>query len=284
MSKAYIVKDIPIQTEAEIAVIAKIFLELNNWSLYPEVDIDIFNGRPDYVGVKNGTLCKVIECKKSLSYPLIEQLARWQIDADKRKEWQEKGYNSDIAVPHLLVAFTARSNSGISSLKHIILKKYRIGVYTLSKREIFRRQNDTSPMTYLSTSTDGFWKLIHGNMEYEIRLEVSPTIIPGSRQTAHKIISRLNEDMLIAQAGVKGGETEYMTPFKRTMNRVRDVLDDGKERHIQHIINDIKPLGGHHYCSDKVAMASIAKFIDKFSIARRTRETGAWFVVDKSEK
>ncbi|WP_162902655.1 hypothetical protein [Vibrio cholerae] len=48
-------QDEVIKDEAEIANIAKVFLELNNWSLYPEVVIDLFNGRPDYVCVKNDT-------------------------------------------------------------------------------------------------------------------------------------------------------------------------------------------------------------------------------------
>ncbi|MCC2525011.1 hypothetical protein [Vibrio coralliilyticus] len=242
-------RDEAIKSEAEIAEIAKVFLELNNWSLYPELVIDLFNGRPDYVCVKNETLCQVVECKKTLSYPVIEQLARWQIDAEKGKQWHRKGYEQKIAIPHLLTAFVSRTSGGISDLKKQILEQYRIGVFSISKRQSLRTLNKTDEAYFCSCSGD-YWNIVWGDCEYSIRQEVAPKIQHGSRETAHRIIESLNDDMRCAQAGVKGGETDYMTPFKRTMNRVREVLSDGKERHIQHIINDIKPLGGHHYCND----------------------------------
>lgn len=272
--------DEAIKSEAEIADVAKVFLELNNWSLYPEVVIDLFNGRPDYVCVKGGSLCQVVECKKTLSYPVIEQLARWQIDAEKRKQWHRQGYEQKIAIPHLLTAFVSRTNGGMSDLKLHILKQFRIGVFSITKRRNLRTLNKTDKPYFCTCSGDS-WTLVWGDFDYSIRQEVAPKILHGSRQTAHRIIDALDEDMRCAQAGVKGGETDYMTPFKRTMNRVREVLSDGKERHIQHIVDEIKPLGGHHYCSDKVAMSSITKFIDKFEIAKRTKEYGAWFVVEK---
>ena len=269
-----------IKTEAEIAEVARVFLELNNWALFPEVVIDIFNGRPDYIGVKAEKLCQVFECKKTLSYPVIEQLTRWQTDAEKRRQWHLQGYEQKIAIPHLLTAFVGKTNGSISDLKRQILEQYRIGVYSIEKRDCLRRRNQTDK-PYLSSCGDDYWTLVMNDYEYSIRQEIAPKIQPGSRQTAHRIVEALNADMRCAQAGSKGGETDYMTPFKRTMNRVTDVLNDGKERHIQQIIQDIKPIGGHHYCSDKVAMASISKFIDKFAIAKRSKDNGPWFVIDK---
>ncbi|OEE38289.1 hypothetical protein A1QO_02610 [Vibrio genomosp. F10 str. ZF-129] len=276
-------KDIPIKNEAEIADVAKVFLELNGWYLYPEVVIDLFNGRPDYIGVKN-SLCQTVECKKSLTYPLIEQLARWQIDADKRKEWQEKSsIQREIAIPHLLVAFVSFSSARVSDLKKLLLKQYRIGVYSISKRMNLRTLNRVET-PYICSADCHFWTLVWGDYEYTIRLEVPPKIQHGSNATAHRIINSLNEDMRGAQSGVRSCDTNYMTPFKRTMNRVRKVLSDGKERHIQTIINDIRPLGGHHYCSDQVASNSITKFIDKFDIAIRTKDHGAWFQIADDEE
>ncbi len=269
-----------INTETEIADIAKAFLELNNWALYPEVVIDLFNGRPDYIGIKAETLCQVVECKRTLSYPVIEQLTRWQTDAEKRKQWHRQGYDQKIAIPHLLTAFVGRTNGSMSDPKRQILKQYRIGVYSIEKRDCLRRRNQSNK-PYLSSCGDDYWTMAMNDFEYHIRLEIAPKIQPGSRRTAHRIVEALNTDMRCAQAGAKGGDTEYMTPFKRTMNRVKNVLNDGKERHIQQIIQDIKPIGGHHYCSDKVAMASISKFIDQFAIAKRSKDYGPWFVIDK---
>lgn len=274
-------RDLKITDESEIAEVAKIFLELNNWKTYPEVVTNLFNGRPDYIAVK-GALCKVVECKKTLSYPVIEQLARWQIDAEKRKEWQKKGYEHEIAIPHLLAAFVERTHGGLSDLKKLILEDYRIGVYSITKRNSMRSLNRQDTPYFCSTS-EKYWCLVLREFEYEIRLDVSPKIQPGSRETAHRLIDALNDDMCCTKAGLKGGKADYMTPFKRTMNRVKALMSDGKERHIQSIINEIKPLGGHHYCSDHVAMASIAKFIDKFGIAKRTKAHGAWFQVKEEE-
>lgn len=269
-----------IKDEAELAKITKVFLELKNWKTYPEVVIDLFNGRPDYVCVKNSELCQVVECKKSLTYPLIEQLARWQIDADKRMQWQTEGHEERIAIPHLLCAFIIRKTGAISDLKKLLLKRYRIGVYTVSKRPNLRTLKRTEE-PYFCTSGQDHWVLVWGEFEYGIHQVISPKIQYGSRRTAIRIINALNDDMCCTQAGLRGGEADYMTPFKRTMNRVRQVLSDGKERHIQHILNEIQPLGGHHYCTDKVAMASITTYIDKFGIAKRTREQGPWFIVER---
>lgn len=272
--KSEVIKD-----ESEIAKVAMYFLENNGWDVYPEVVIDVFGGRPDYVCVKN-SLCQVVECKKTLSYPVIEQLARWQIDAEKRKEW-----GGSVAIPHLLTAFVARTSQqkgGISDLKRIFLEKYRIGVFSVSKRMNLRTLNKSGE-PYLSCCMDDYWHIVWGDYEYQIRQEVMPKIQVGSRRTAQLIIESLDDDMKIATSGVKGGETDYMTPFKRTMNRVKKVLSDGKERHIQDIIDEIRPLGGHHYCSDKVASSSISKFIDKFGIAQRSREWGAWFIVESKK-
>lgn len=261
-----------IEHETEIAEVAKIFLEINNWNVYPEVVIDLFNGRPDFICKKNESLCHVIECKKTLSYQVLEQLTRWRFDSEKRKH-----LGQDFAIPHLLSAFVGKSNTPISDLKKKIFTENRIGLYSISKRKNLITRKKETP--YIISCAECYWYLVHGDFVYTIIEEISPKIQNGSRKTAHKIIKSLHDDMKIANAGSKGGDTEYMTPFKRTINRVKEVLSDGKERHIQQIVEDIKKIGGHHYCSDKVAAMSISKFIDKFEIAKRSRSYGAWFIL-----
>lgn len=274
-------RDMAITSEAEIAEVAKVFLELNNWSVYPEVVIDLFEGRPDYVCEKHG-LCQVVECKKTLTYPVIEQLARWQLEAEHRNKLQNGGYvkHRPIAIPHLLTAFVSSTNSRNSLLKQSLLDQYRIGVFSISKRPNIGMDEDrNSKLPQLRSVMEDYWHLEIEDFTYIIRQESFPKLQNGSRDSAKFIIERLNKDMRCTKAGLKGGEADYMTPFKRTMNRVKEVLSDGKERHIQHIIDDIKLIGGHHYSSDKSAVASIPIFIDKFSIAIRTRKHGAWFQI-----
>lgn len=271
--------------EAEIAQVAKAFFELKGWVLYPEVVIDFFNGRPDYISVKNGTLCQSIECKKTLTYSVIEQLARWQIDADKRREWQRDGYEQRITVPHLLVAFVGRTSGRMSELQKLLLKQFRIGVYSVEKQLAWGRKAENATSAYFETSNSDYWVLTLNGFSYHIREEIEPKIQQGSRKTAHRIIESLNHDMDCVDAGQSGQAGGYMTPFKRTMNKVRKILSDGKERHVQHIVDEVNESGGHHYCSDKVAMNSISKFIDMFGIAKRSRKHGPWFKVEKeSEK
>lgn len=275
-------KELKFNNEAEIAEVAKHFFELRGWTLYPEVVIDLFNGRPDYMGVKNNTLCQSIECKKTLTYPVIEQLIRWQIDAEKRKKWTREGYEHKIAIPHLLVAFVGRKNKGMEDLQRMLLKQHKVGVYTVEKRPNMRTRILKKEPHFDVTAGD-YWTLNLGEYSYNIREEIAPRLQPGSRQTAHRIIESLNPDMQCVDTGHSGKVGGYMTPFKRTMNKVSDILSDGKERHIQHIIDELNENGGHHYCSDKVAASSITKFIDQFKMAKRSRDYGPWFVVEKSE-
>jgi len=263
--------------EAEIAKVAKVFFEINNWNMFPEVVIQVFNGRPDFIAVKNNFLCKAVECKTSLSYPVIEQLARWQLDAKKRLESK---YSLNVAVPHLLVAFVNKGSAGLSDLKKHILKEFRIGVYCVSKEMYWNVFNKDRTTPFFESENSDYWKLVIDEWVYTISLEVSPRVQPGSRKTAQKIIDLLNDDMKCTDAGLKGSEADFMTPFKRTMNRVEQILSDGKERHIQTIINEMKLIGGHHYSSDKAACNNIPSFIDKFKIARRSQSYGPWFIRD----
>lgn len=267
--------DLKIESETELAEVAKQFFSLRNWDLYPEVVIDLFDGRPDYVGIKNN-VCMAIECKKTLTYPVIEQLARWQIDAERRQALNRES-RKPIAIPHLLVAFVGETKSRASELQLHLLNHFRLGVYSVRKDGVVIRGSHT----YIDHNSDDYWVLIHGPFRYQIRLVSEPKIQPGSRNSAHRIIEALNPDMKIAQAGAKGGETTYMTPFRRTMDRVKQVLSDGKEHHISEIIRGVCALGGHHCSSDRAAQVSIIKFVEQFGIAHRCRKYGPWFVTNE---
>lgn len=277
-------KDVPIKDETELGLVADAFFHAQGWRNYPEVVIPLFNGRPDIIGVKN-TLVQAIECKLSLTFPVIEQLARWQLDASLRRELQKAGRDCPIAIPHLLVAFVGRGARAPSPLKQAILDEYRIGIYTVSKRPCHRYYGSKKkPETpYFSSACDNYWIMFipDTDAEYEIRLELPPKIQHGSRKTAHRIIAELNSDMVCAKAGATSSRAGYMTPFKRTMNRVKQLLSDGKERHISQIVQELGALGGHHYSTDRSAESSIAKFIEKFEIAKRSRDVGIWFKNDQ---
>jgi len=257
-------------TEVEIAEIAQMFFEQRGWELFPEVVLKGFNGRPDLVAKKH-QLCAVIECKKSLSYPVIEQLTRWRHDHNHRIE---RGYPlKDIyAFPHLLIAFASGNNKPMALLKKEILRQHRIGYYELTRIALddkFRlHKNDELGRFYDHGLDDSYcqWK----NFRYIVREVVPPKIQEDSRNTAHRILKQLNADMKQATAGASGREGGFMTPFKRTMNAVESILNRGGEYHIVDIMNALhKDFGGHHYSSDRAARNSIPDFIVKLKVGVR---------------
>tara|TARA_Y100001956_G_scaffold78219_1_gene89664 strand:+ start:2005 stop:2946 length:942 start_codon:yes stop_codon:yes gene_type:complete len=263
--------------ETEIAEIARRFFSQKGYKLYPEVTTDIFPGRPDWVAVKE-TICAVVECKSSLSYGVIEQLARWPIYVGAMQDSEYVRNKDKYGIPHLLIAFTGEGGSSrMADLKEEILKQYRIGYYVVKrepcdfewyKRSSYRRgikEGDFHSMcdTIHECFLDGF--------RYTVTERMSPRIQPGSRHTAHNIISQLNDDMMIGQAGAAGGQGTYMTPFKRTMVKVRDILAKGGEYHISEIITRLNnDFGGHHYSSDSSATSSLPALIEKLEVGVRS--------------
>jgi len=100
--------------------------------------------------------------------------------------------------------------------------------------------------------------------------------VPGSRRAAKQLMSLLNPDMRIATPGARGGEAAFMTPFRRTMGLVEQLMADGQERHIADIVRWVNKNGGHHYSSDSAARNSLSQQLDRLGYPR-TRPYGPWF-------
>ena len=115
-------------TEVEIATVIQHYFSSKNWDLFPEVVISIFDGRPDFVG-KKGDLCAAIECKTSLTYPVLEQLIRWPLSYQEKvdSEYQDA---STSGIPHLLFAVTVETSGTYSFLRENCLT---ITVLAISK-------------------------------------------------------------------------------------------------------------------------------------------------------
>jgi len=61
-----------------------------------------------------------------------------------------------------------------------------------------------------------------------------------------------------------------MTPFKRTINKAKTVLERGGEWHIDTLIKVINTeLGGHHYCHDNSAKQCISKFLVELGVGEK---------------
>lgn len=280
---------LPKMKEIEIAKIAQMYFEQRGWDLFPEVVIKGFSGRPDFVGKKH-SLCAAIECKQTLSYPVIEQVTRWRHDRDECLE-RDYTHSRIKAIPHLLMAFTGSNTKPLALLKKEILKAHRIGFYEVRRKSMpddYLRGKSYKPKNPYDAKTPKLgrfydrglstsycqWK----NFEWTVDEVVAPKLQEGSRKTAINILEQLNDDMKSATAGASGREGGFMTPFKRTMLAVVEILNKGGQYHMVDIMNALnEDFGGHHYSSDKIARSSIPKFIIELGIGHKVCETPPLF-------
>jgi hypothetical protein len=215
-------------TETELAGVVTAWLEKTSWEVYPEVVINGFGGRPDIIASRN-TICQVIECKINTNITVVEQAMRW------------RNPHRDVShgMPHLIWIAVQNYTFGSNSVLRMIVEQMGIGVISVSKYNGFGKYYVDNPS-----------RVVIGDDSYNIEQRIPARIQPGSRQFGQRLIQQLNPDMKIAMPGARGGCTEYMTPFKRTMNLVRRVVADGKEHHCKTIVDVINMMGGHHYSSD----------------------------------
>ena len=248
-------------TEVEIATVIQHYFSSKNWDLFPEVVISIFDGRPDFVG-KKGDLCAAIECKTSLTYPVLEQLIRWPLSYQEKvdSEYQDA---STSGIPHLLFAVTGETSGTYSFLKEKVLNDYRIGHLEVRHEGTAFGAHDYANGEFCP---NGYANI--DGQRWRVITRTEAKIQPGSRKTAKNILALLEDDMKVAQAGVTGVSGNYMTPFRRTMERAKSALSCYHQCHIAHLVEHInRELGGHHYSSDRQACESIGKFLIEFDIA-----------------
>lgn len=240
-------------TETEVARVADQWLRQESWETFPEVVLEHFPGRPDLIAHRQG-ICQVLECKRSFNLTVVEQAARWQLN--ERPEQH--------GMPHLVWVVVQRSRSRHSRLLHRFMREFGIGLVVIDKEPAmelrFDDQVEVRPQ------------------RYRLHRQLAPRIQPGARRMAERLIAQLNPDMRVATPGARGGETAYMTPFKRTMAMIHEFLqqEPHRERHISHIIDFLNRNGGHHYSSDASAQTSIPSQLDRLGYPR-SRDWGCWF-------
>lgn len=245
-------------TETEIASVAQKWLDHHGWESYPEVVLESFPGRPDLIATR-ANICQVIECKRSLTLGVVEQASRWR--------WHSRPEQSGM--PHLIWIVVQRSRGRRSELLCHLIKEFGLGLITISKKPAMRLPHD------------GGVDLTP--QRYQLYQEISPTLQPGSRRAAATLIAQLKADTRIATPGARGGATTFMTPFKRTMVAIEGLMADGKEHHIDHILEWLNTHGGHHYATDRSAKSALPAHLDRLGY-RRTRDYGPWFALPETEK
>lgn len=271
-------------TEEEIAAVAKVIFEAQGYDMYPECQIPCFGGRPDYIGVKGNSWCAAIECKVTFSYDVLAQVIRWHMEKDyceKSDFFQNNPDPERIAIPNFLYVITSNSKGGkIHDLKKFLLDKYRIGWYDIevdrtypddyefSEREL-RRVPDSKLSKY---SNEEYGSVRIGSRVYSYRCVSKAGIQEGSRRTSHSIIAQLYPEMKQATSGTTGSKTNYMTPFKLTLQTTYNLMQEGKEYHPQTLCEMINSNGGHHYSKDSTYKSSIGGWLVKKNLAEKVSE------------
>ena len=285
------VSKLKFKNEEEVANVTSILFKHWNYDLYPEVDIDIFQGRPDFVGLKGKSVCAVIECKLKLSHDVLAQVCRWHMEKDyyQKDSWyKENPYPARQAVPNYLWVATSDSRSGkMCDIKEYLLCKFGIGwidFKVVDEVPENRTPEDWwSPRGYKPDSVDkysdeDYGYIFHGNRRYEYRVVRSPRIQEGSRRTSHYIIDRLLPEMKQATAGTTGGKTNYITPFKITLMRCEEILKESdKPLSPADLCEKIREKGGHHYSKDTTFKQSIGGWLVQKDIAEKVEDRGRVF-------
>lgn len=217
-------------TEAEIAACVDQWLTYYQWEVYPEVQLKNHAKRPDLVAIKSNFV-HVIECKKSLGLPVMEQAFSWF------SEW----HSDKAGMPHMITIAVRRNNSyRRSDFACGLLKSKGIGLIEVYK----------TPQRKL-----GFDEFI--GPSYELTVVLDAKIVPGSRTLGKVLREQVKPDTRIAVPGTPGGKTQFMTDWKRTMLKIEALMRDGQERTTSEIVNWLLHNGGYHWCSKSSAMSGV---------------------------
>jgi hypothetical protein len=259
-------------TEKEICEVGEIWFKQKGWDLFPEVVLNNFGGRPDFVATK-GRVCAVIEAKTSLSFPLIEQLTRWTSTWQDHEDskWCD---SSECGMPHYMYCLTGGTGGSLRGLKKHLFKDFRLGWihvelvedydgFDTTWEDIKSKRHMWGGYTLEEGVVNSRGDLLLNKKQYKVTEIVEPRVQPLGRKLAHNIIGQLQEDMKQAVAGVTGSEGNYMTPFKRTLNRAYETIKNSelKSLHPDEILAGVEKLGGHHYASDRGFKNSIGGWL-----------------------
>lgn len=269
-------------TEEEVASVTSLLFKHWGYDLYPETQLSCFGGRPDLVGVKGKSWCSVIECKAKLSYEVLEQVCRWHMEKEhfKGSDWYQKNPDpSRTAIPHFLWVATGNSaSSKLHDMKRFLLDKFRIGWIDIEVLQecpqdldidewYCTKQYPDNKLGRCSSSDYGHIRI--GRRVYEYRIKCEALIQEGSRKSAHHIIDCLYPEMKQATAGVTADKANYMTPFKLTLHKTVQFMEEGKA----YTTNDLlKGVPDHHYSKDSGYTSSIGGWLIKFGHAELVGE------------
>ena len=217
--------------EAEIAACVDNWLKFHRWNTFPEVQLKHRSKRPDLVAVK-GAFVQVIECKKALGLPVLEQAMSWFFPY----------HNPKSGLPHHIIIACRKSN-GRKDFPLMLMKQYGLGFIEIEKR----------PAIYIG---EGKTREQVSSHFYSLRVVLEPTLVPGSRKTSRLLQTQLNSDMCFAVPGTTG-TGQFMTDWKRTVLKIESLMKDGQRRTVQEIVEWLTVNGGYHWSNRSSAESGI---------------------------
>lgn len=223
---------IKFNNEEELATYFQKYLKDNGFDCYPEVVFDRFSGRPDIVAVKEEKVY-VFECKMNFGLSVVSQAYRWF-----------SHYNPNYGFPDYIYTVTPykKSSKRRNDLLDDVMKENGIGHIMIGDPRVNR-------MWLFDGSKHFYNKDIHSVLDAKPQKD--------NEKYSRILQEQLYDDMKEANAGTTG--TEIMTPFKRTMNRVKEVMQDGVARTARDVLPLVKEIGGHHYASDNSFCQQVRK-------------------------
>lgn len=218
-------------TEAEIAACVEAWLKWLHWDVYPEVQLKNHSKRPDFVATK-GPLVQVVECKKALGLPVLEQAMSWFYSY----------HNEHAGVPHL-INVACKKSSARRDFPLMLMRQWGVGLIEVTK----------TASRYIG---NGDTRERHYGAHYSLSVLIEPRFVPGSRRLGKVLREQLNPDMRVAVAGTTG-TGQFMTDWKRTMTRVETLMADGEYRTVSQIVDWLNLNGGYHWASRSSAVSGI---------------------------
>jgi hypothetical protein len=205
-------------------------------------------------------------------------------DFCEKSEWYDKNAQPErVAVPNFLWVATGNSQSGkISDIKRYLLDKFKIGWidievqgeipddWDIADHYLSRRAGEGEVAADYS---EDYGTIRVGRRLYEYRIINDAGIQEGSRRSAHHIIKQLIPEMKNSVAGVTADKANIVTPFKLTVQRTVEVMEDGKWYTGKELLEELRNAGhDHHYSKDSTYKSSIGGWLVKFGHAEANND------------
>lgn len=136
--------DMKAPQEIVIGEAVTVWLESRGWQVYPEVALKAYEGAADLVAVK-GDVVWVVECKRGMTYQLLQQAWRWRDYADQLSVATMAPWRMGLS------GYDARRDFGAVMIDRLGLGFFGVGLEGISV---------TTPPTFCPRKRDDFLHVV----------------------------------------------------------------------------------------------------------------------------